>query len=202
MTFAIVADGAAVEIPPRVRTFVDAQGTTHSTQVLAAWTLEELSAIGVFPIENGVVPAGHSVTGSALVFEPGPPARVVRVFETQPDAPPDAARLKAHAERKRWEIEVGGIDVAGMRIATDDRSKVLINGAHALAIEDPAAVFDFRAVGAWAQTDAATVRAIAVAVGRHVQTMFSRHRAAEEAVDAGTATTFAEIDAILEGGGR
>src|SRR5690606_5920721 len=59
------------------------------------------------------------------------------VFTAPPAPPPEPANLETYAVAKRYAVEVGGIVVGGVPIATDDRSKQMIIGARIAADADP-----------------------------------------------------------------
>jgi len=87
------------------------------------------------------------------------------------------ARLAALAD-KRWRVETGGVMVAGALVRTDATSQSKITGAVSLFDNDPELVsIDWEAQpGVWVTLDAASMRAIGIAVGRHVQACFSHAR--------------------------
>ncbi len=122
-------------------------------------------------------------------------SRIVRMWPVEP-IPLDeikAARKDA-ATDLRWRKETGGIVIAGVRVATDDRSKTLILGKRAQAQADPAATFRWKAAGgAWIALTGAQIIAIADAVADHVQACFDRegelHDLIDEAEDAAAALT-------------
>jgi len=102
---------------------------------------------------------------------------------------------------KRWQFETGGTIVGGAPIRTDDTSQAKISGAVALFDNDPTlAVIDWEAQpGVWVTLDEPTMRAIGIAVGRHVQACFSNARLLIEAINAAANET--ELDAIDIGAG-
>lgn len=112
------------------------------------------------------------------------------------DKPVEIVRkeVKKLLASKRYTVEVSGVVVNGSTILTDRESQATITGAKAYADLNPAAVVDWKSPTGWVQIDAATIGAIASAVGLHVQSCFSCERALSEAVDA--ATTVADIKAI------
>lgn len=109
--------------------------------------------------------------------------------------PPSAEVLKAYAAGKRWRIETGGIAVAGASIQTDRASQAMITGAFAFAQANPSASIAYKTEGGFVMLAAAEVAAIANAVGAHVQACFSAEAAISAAIDAGTITSFAAIEA-------
>lgn len=113
--------------------------------------------------------------------------------------PPSAADLVAHAAARRFAIETGGIDVSGTRVDTSRDSQSLIAGAFAYVQASGAETVEFKAASGWITLSAEQVKSIALAVAAHVQRCFAAERAADEAIAAGTVTTFGEIDALIAG---
>ena len=105
--------------------------------------------------------------------------------EPEPELPPDWP--SAIAER-RWEVEVCGIVVAGFTIATDDRSKLLINGAAVEAMLDPSYQMQWKTPAGFVELTGAQVIGIARAVRAHVQACFDREAELLAALKAGTLT--------------
>lgn len=116
-----------------------------------------------------------------------------------PGGPVDLYRYAA--QRRKDLIEAGTVMVSGVPVPTDETTRNFLAGAAARIAGDPDyAIADWKiADGVYAPLPAATIIAIAHAVADKVQLMFSRNRAADEAIAAGTATTTAQVDAILEG---
>jgi hypothetical protein len=115
-----------------------------------------------------------------------------------PPPPPGKPDLIGYAAQRRWEIEVGGIVLGGVPIATDDRSKTMILGARVAAAANP----DWETVwhGADGETyplNAAQMIAISNAVEAHVNATFSTFAGLKADVGAGVITTAAEIDAAF-----
>lgn len=112
-----------------------------------------------------------------------------------PVAPID---LPAYAAKARYEKEIAGTLVAGIPIATDDRSKQMLLGARVAADADPE--FSTQWVGADGSVYPLTgsqVIGISNAVLMHVAGCFSIYANVKAAIDAGTVTTTAEIDAAF-----
>ncbi len=106
--------------------------------------------------------------------------------------------LTAYARDRRWRAEVSGITVAGVPVATDDRSKMMIIGARVAATADPA----WRTVwhgsdGQGYPVDAAAMVAISDAVQAHVNATFTTLSAVLSAIEAGEITTQEEIEAAF-----
>ncbi|SCM73337.1 conserved hypothetical protein [uncultured Pleomorphomonas sp.] len=108
---------------------------------------------------------------------------------------PTTAELVSYAAAKRYAVETGGVTVAGASIDTGRESQAMITGAYAYAHANPEANVSFKATSGWVILTAAEVTAIATAVAAHVQACFTAEKAIDDAIDAGTVTTTAEIDA-------
>jgi len=114
-----------------------------------------------------------------------------------PSPPPTTNDLLAYAAEKRWLVETSGITLAGTEIRTDEKSQNRVSGAALLALSDPdLTVINWEATpGVWVEVSAAQMKTIGIAVGRHVQACFSTLKAVQAAINSGTITTTAEIDA-------
>ena len=172
-TFASVSAGlvaAVVDIPDGLT-----PGKDVFTPAYAATLVSVPSA------KVGLVASGWTYSGGAF----SPP--VV--------AAPSKADLKAHAANARWMAETGGITVSGAQIDTSRDSQAMIANAYAFVQASGATSIPYKAASGWVTMDAATVKAIAVAVGAHVQACFAAEQTLDAEIDAGTVTTFAQIDA-------
>ncbi len=147
------------------------------------------------------VPAFDAAThrmASTYTDTPDPArGRVVRTWDVEP-IPLDEVKAarKAAATDLRWQKETGGIVIAGVPVATDDRSKMLILGKRAQAQADPAMVFRWKAAsGDWVELTGAQIIAVADAVAHHVQACFDREGELHDAIDAaGTAEAVLAVD--------
>ena len=106
--------------------------------------------------------------------------------EAEPAPAPDWPALIAAC---RYIAETSGTVVAGMPIATDDRSKTLINGAALRAYRSTDYVLRWKTSEGFVDLTAAQVLAIADAVSEHVQLCFDREDALLVAVADGSITT-------------
>ena len=104
-------------------------------------------------------------------------------LEDRPLADVKADRLAALAAL-RWQIETGGITIGGVSVRTDIESQGKITGAHALVTAAPSTVIDWKGASGWVQLDAATMTAIALAVGTHIQACYSAEKTHAEAISA------------------
>lgn len=125
------------------------------------------------------------------------------VFGQEPAPEPVAlskAELVTYAADKRWRLEVGGITIAGVPIATDDRSKLMITGARVAAMADPGwSTVWHGADGQTYPVDATAMIAISDAVQAHVNSSFASFATIKSAIEASEITTTAEIDAAFSG---
>lgn len=105
--------------------------------------------------------------------------------------PLKANKLVALAQH-RYNVETGGMTVNGMKVATDDRSKSLINGAFNLCQAVPTTTVQWKTPEGFIPLTAAQVTAIAVAMGQFVQACF-----AAEAVHITTINALATAQEVL-----
>ncbi|MBX9873344.1 MAG: DUF4376 domain-containing protein [Beijerinckiaceae bacterium] len=119
--------------------------------------------------------------------------------EVEPEEPePEPVDLVAYAADRRWQNEVGGIVVADVPVATDDRSKLMITGARVAAMADPGwSTVWHGADGNTYPVDVAAMVLISDAVQAHVNAGFATFATVKAAIEAGTITTTAEIDAAF-----
>lgn len=111
---------------------------------------------------------------------------------------PPAIDLVAYAADARWRKEGGGIVVAGIPVATDDRAKLMITGARVAAMADPAWTTTWHGTdGNSYPVDAAAMVAISDAVQAHVNATFATFAAVKAAIDAGEITTADQVDAAF-----
>lgn len=101
---------------------------------------------------------------------------------------PVATDWPALIAARRYEAEAGGIEIAGMHVDTDDRSKLLINGAALEAMLDPAYTMQWKTPAGFVQLDAAQVLAVASAVRAHTQACFDREAVLLGELEDGTLT--------------
>lgn len=104
------------------------------------------------------------------------------------------SELIARAAELRWQREIAGIEVGGVPIATDDRSKLMILGARVAAAADP----NWSTL--WAgehMIDAATMIVISDAVEAHVNAGFALFGQAKAAIVDGTLTTLEDVNAAM-----
>lgn len=89
---------------------------------------------------------------------------------------------------RRYEAEVSGITLGGIPVATDDRSKLLINGAALRAIRETGYTLRWKTGEGFIDLSAEQVLAMADAVADHVQACFDREAELQAAVADGSIT--------------
>lgn len=89
---------------------------------------------------------------------------------------------------RRWAAETGGIVLGGMPVDTDDRSKLLINGAALRASRDSGYTLHWKTVEGFIDLPADQVLIMADAVSDHVQACFTRESELQAAVVDGSIT--------------
>lgn len=108
------------------------------------------------------------------------------------------ASLEAHARDLSWRIRVGGTEIGGVRVATDDGGLALLNGLKGLAEDDPTATFPFDdGSPAGVSLSAEQAIALAKAAGAWVQATFKRRLDVLKAIRAGTLATKEAVEAAL-----
>lgn len=106
--------------------------------------------------------------------------------------------LRDYAANKRWLKETGGIEINGLTVATDDRSKTMISGARVAAQNDPNFTTQWKgADGSFVTIDAAAVIGISDAVLAHVSNCFATEAQVLAAIEAGAITTVEQVDAAF-----
>lgn len=86
---------------------------------------------------------------------------------------------------RRYQAECAGITVDGMHVDTDDRSKLLINGAALESMLDPQYVMQWKTPAGFIELNAVQVLGVARAVRDHVQACFDREAALLDALESG-----------------
>jgi hypothetical protein len=109
-----------------------------------------------------------------------------------------AGSLWTYAAEKRHATEVGGVSVAGIAVATDDRAKIMVLGARIAAEATAGFTADWVAAdGSVHALTAADMIGISDAVLAHVNGCFSVYAGVKSQIDAGVITTIAQIDAAF-----
>jgi hypothetical protein len=101
----------------------------------------------------------------------------------KPLAEVKAARVAALAAY-RYTKEIGGVTVAGIVVATDDRSKMLIAGAYAAAKNNVREEFKFKGGAGFVTLTKAQIDGVGDAVFGHVQDCYAAEAAHVAAINA------------------
>lgn len=155
---------------------------------------------------DNILPQLSGSARAAIVYDPGgddgvgsisfPDSYAAEILAADKQSPRPA--LVAYARDRRWLAEIGGITVAGVPIATDDRSKIMVIGARVAAEADPNWSTVWQGTdGNGYRVDATAMLAISDAVHAHVNATFATLATVLAAIEAGTITTTEQIDAAM-----
>lgn len=193
MSYAIVVNGVPKEIGGDG--FTAQNGYAYPYIVTTLWPQSDLIVIGVYPIVEPTIPPHQRIVSTSLRYASGAVYRDA-VCEDIPLHERKASLINK-IRAKRWAVETGGVTVGGHVVISDERSQAKLTGAIALFQNDSTlTTIDWEATpaGTYVSVDRATLTAIGVAMGRHVQACFSRAKALIDAVNA--AQDHATIDGI------
>ena len=125
--------------------------------------------------------------GDRYVVEeiPAPPPPTLDELKTQ---------KKAEIAAVRYNVEIGGVTVSGVKIDTDRDSQALITGAALAAVIDSSYSLNWKTAQGFVHLTAPEIIAVAQAVRAHVQACFDREGELVALVDA--AETAEDLDAI------
>lgn len=175
----------------------DASGVLISTVLADESPLEPgvwLTPAGCVDVPPPTIPPGNRArwVGGAWVLEAAPVSPDQTPAVTVAPTPDD---LRSHAASVRFAVETGGVTVGAATIDTGRDSQSMIAGALAYVQASEAASVEFKAASGWVTLSAGEVKAIALAVGAHVQACFAAERDIDEAIAAGSVTSREQIDA-------
>ena len=103
--------------------------------------------------------------------------------------------LRDHFAERRYDFEVGGIDVNGVAVRTDRFTVERIYQARFLAKEDSAFTTDWKlGDGTFLTIDAPTIIGLSDAVTEHLKEAFTKEKVVNGSIDA--ATTVEEVKAV------
>lgn len=112
----------------------------------------------------------------------------------------DRETLLTWAATMRREREASGIDLNGVRLETDEKSRAVLTAAYVRARDNP----DYTipnwkiADGVYITLDAATIIAAGTAVSDHIQSCFDKNREIDDLILSGEITTREQIIAAFE----
>lgn len=162
-----------------------------------SWTDPQLGVQSAawWPEENTEGELGANKKWGAEVLTIDAERKVVKVARKQVamTTAEKAARDEAVAadwmrkiEARRYQAEIGGIELQGLPIATDDRSKTLINGSALKALRNSAYTLRWKTEEGFIDLPAEQVLVMADAVADHVQACFDREAQLQAAVADGS----------------
>ena len=162
-------------------------------------TADQVGAVAARLAQAGVVTTGLFYDGADLHIPEGIEADVQAIMASPNwEASVSQDALLRYAANRRWEVETGGIVIAGVPIATDDRSKTMILGARVAAAVNPQWTTVWH--GSDGQTyplNAAQMIAISNAVEAHVNATFASFADVKSAIEDGVIKTFEQVDQAL-----
>ena len=169
------------------------------TTILAAsdnvQTLSDRYSTGDAEYQFGVADALVTVDALPSDYRPGLyqyDGNFVRVPQPATAEAKDAK--KAALAAKRYEVEIGGIEIAGAKVKTDRESQASLTGAYTSLQAGLLTGIDWKTEDGWVTLNLATCEAIAQAVASHVQQSFSREKELSALIDA--AETVEDLQAI------
>lgn len=107
------------------------------------------------------------------------------------------AQLTGYAALRRYEKEVGGMVFSALPIATDRQSQAMINGAYNLVSASSSATMAFKTSSGFVTLNADQIKALAVAVGMHVQSCFTKEAVVGVEISAGSVATLEAVDSAF-----
>ena len=136
---------------------------------------------------------------SSWVDQGNTPTRIVSLQELRDvlAAVYPAGMLETYAAAKRFEIETAGITVAGTLVDTSRDSQSMITNALSYVTAASASSVKYKAASGWVTLSADTIKAMALAVGAHVQACFEKEAMIASGIANGTIKTRAAIDAAF-----
>jgi hypothetical protein len=172
-------------------------GGTNTYVPVTDPTYEEWLASGNLPL-----PVADEVTLWQYMSQP--PASIPSwMFNGTTFSQPGAGQytkdqLKAYAAQQRYAHTIGGVTVNGMPVVTDMNSQTAIVGAYNMAVNNSGFSTRWKAAdGTFTTLNSAAIIALAVAVGTFIADCFAAEATIDAAIDAGTTTTLAQIDAAI-----
>ena len=92
---------------------------------------------------------------------------------------------KSHIAQKRYDVEVGGFEMSGMKIATDRHTQQVLSTMYMRATQDENYTMKFKTDNGFLDLDSAQIIQIAIAVHDFVQGAFLRESELVTRLDAG-----------------
>jgi hypothetical protein len=103
--------------------------------------------------------------------------------------------LRDHFSEKRYDVEVGGLDMGGLSVRTDRLTVARIYQAQSLATADPTFTTEWKlGDGSFITIDATLIGQLSAVITAHIQSSFVQEKTVNASIDA--ATTIDELKAI------
>jgi hypothetical protein len=143
-----------------------------------------------------IMPSDPPTAADGEVVVPAAPVRVGDGWymgwslrdKTSAELAAERLNLATRIAERRYLAECSGVIVGSLRVDTDDRSKLLINGAALEAVIDPAYAMQWKTRSGFVDLTGPQVIGVAQAVRAHVQACFNREAELLAELEAGTLT--------------
>jgi hypothetical protein len=175
-------------------------GTQYPWQIVDLWSDAELETLGIYRVEPVETPEGKLLVGYEFGRDGSGKVSYIPTFEDIPvPGPPSVQELAAYAAEARYRKEIAGVAWGDYIIQTDreSQSKMLAEfvamGAGLRADPSPWKFADNK----FAVLSNADMAAVCLAGRAHVAAAFAAEQTVQDAITAGTITTFAEIDSAF-----
>lgn len=145
-----------------------------------------------------IIEYDDALNGTDAAYQPPEGLTMVRESDhVVAPVPKTQEELKAYAARKRYALEVGGITSPTFGpLSTDRETRAILGQAiQSLDIGLATAPIRFKTPNGFVSLDRAASVAISGEIVAHVQSTFNIEDTVDSAINNGTITTFAEIDA-------
>lgn len=120
------------------------------------------------------------------------------IFNRAPELVMNPTALKKRLAENRWRFETSGVKWKEHDIDTSRESQAMLTGIAVLAFRKGIVNVDFKFKSGFVSLGAVEINELTQAVADHVQGVFTKEAAAILEIDAGTITTFKQIDAIFK----
>jgi hypothetical protein len=162
------------------------------TRIEQGWLVGESVYPGYLTRETGVT-IPEELRGKRLAYVDGEFSELPPV--QTPATKDDRDAKKAALAAKRYEVEIGGIEIAGAKVKTDRESQASLTGAYTSLKEGMLTSIDWKTEDGWVTLDLESCEAIAQAVAVHVQACFTQEKELSALIDAAqTVEDLAEIN--------
>jgi len=166
------------------------------TRIEQGWMVEESVYPGYLTRETGVT-IPEELQGKRLAYVDGEFSELPPV--QTPATKDNRDAKKAALAAKRYEVEIGGIEIAGAKVKTDRESQASLTGAYTSLQAGLLTGIDWKAEDGWMTLDLEACGQIAQAVAVHVQACFTHEKELAALIDA--AETVEDLKAIDIGSG-